>query len=69
MGGAVPFRTDYDCATLWQLAKASVDANRMRRLLALAVIYDGGKRIAPVAHVVAMLDQAGWHTFGKARQA
>ena len=45
MGGAVPLRTDYDGASLRRLAKASEDANQTRRLLALAVIYDGGKRV------------------------
>jgi transposase len=45
MGAAIPLRTDYDGATLRRLAKASEDANQTRRLLALAVIYDGGKRV------------------------
>ena len=44
MGGAIALRTDYDGASLRRLAKASGDANQTRRLLALAVIYDGGKR-------------------------
>jgi hypothetical protein len=44
MGSAIPLRTDYDAATLRRLAKASSDAKQTRRLLALAVIYDGGRR-------------------------
>lgn len=44
MGSAVPLRTDYDGVRLRRLSKASSDANQTRRLLALAVIYDGGKR-------------------------
>jgi len=49
MGGAVRLRTDYDGASLRRLAKASEDANQTRRLLALAVIYDGGKRVDAAA--------------------
>lgn len=45
MGGAIPLRADYDGVALRRLAKASSDANQTRRLLALAVIYDGGKRV------------------------
>ncbi len=44
MGAPIALRADYDGATLRRLAKASDDANQTRRLLALAVIYDGGKR-------------------------
>ena len=44
MGSAISLRSDYDAATLRQLAKASSDANQTRRLLTLAVIYDGGRR-------------------------
>ena len=49
MGAAIPLRTDYDGAALRRLAKASEDANQTRRLLALAVIYDGGKRVDAAA--------------------
>lgn len=49
MGGAIPVRADYDGTTLRRLAKASEDANQTRRLLALAVIYDGGKRVDAAA--------------------
>ena len=44
MGSAVPLRTDYDGETVPRLTRASDDANQTRRLLALAIIYDGGKR-------------------------
>lgn len=44
MGAAIRLRADYDGETLRRLAKASRDAKQTRRLLALAVIYDGGSR-------------------------
>ena len=44
MAAPMPLRDDHDGRTLRQLAKASNDANQTRRLLALAVIYDGGRR-------------------------
>ena len=44
MGAAVPVRADYDAAQLRALAKQSADADQTRRLLALAVIYDGESR-------------------------
>lgn len=44
MGAAVSVRDDYDAARLRELAKRSNDAGQTRRLLALAVIYDGGSR-------------------------
>jgi hypothetical protein len=44
MAAAVGVRGDYDAARLRELAKRSEDANRTRRLLALAAIYDGGSR-------------------------
>jgi transposase len=46
MATAVPIREDYDAARLRELAKHSADAAQTRRLLALAVIYDGGSRSA-----------------------
>lgn len=44
MAAAIPLRADYDAPRLRQLAKHSDDAEQTRRLLALAVIYDGGSR-------------------------
>lgn len=44
MSAAIALREDYDGAALRRLAKASKDANQTRRLLALAVVYDGGRR-------------------------
>ncbi len=44
MGRAVALRGDFDGLALRRLAKASKDAGQSRRLLALGVIYDGGKR-------------------------
>ena len=44
MGRAVALREDFDGQVLRRLAKASKDAGQSRRLLALAEIYDGGKR-------------------------
>ncbi len=44
MGSPISLRDDFDAEVLRGLAKASGDANQTRRLLALAVIYDGGAR-------------------------
>ena len=44
MAAPIALRDDYDGAALRRLAKGSDDANQTRRLLALAVIYDGGTR-------------------------
>ena len=44
MAAPVPLREDHDGPGLRALAKASKDAKQTRRLLALAVIYDGGSR-------------------------
>ena len=46
MASAVVLRDDFDGAGLRRLARLSGDANQVRRLLALAVIYDGGARRA-----------------------
>jgi hypothetical protein len=40
----VALRSDYDAVRLRQLAHRSKDAPQTRRLLALAVIYEGGSR-------------------------
>jgi transposase len=40
----IPLRLDYDAARLRRIARESEDADQVRRLLALAVIYDGGSR-------------------------
>ena len=44
MAAAIELRADYGADDLRRLAKASRDARQTRRLLALAVIYDGGSR-------------------------
>ncbi len=44
MGRAVALREDFNGPALRRLAKASKDAGQSRRLLALAEIYDGGRR-------------------------
>lgn len=44
MGQALALREDFDGSQLRGLARASRDADQTRRLLALAVIYDGGSR-------------------------
>ena len=44
MGRVVALREDFDGPVLRGLAKASKDSNQSRRLLALAEIYDGGRR-------------------------
>lgn len=40
----IPLRPDFDSAAVRRLARASRDAAQTRRLLALAVIYEGGSR-------------------------
>ena len=44
MGSAIPLRPDFDGTGLRRLARVSKDAGQTRRFLALAVIYDGGRR-------------------------
>ena len=44
MGTAIPLRGDFDAAGLRRLGKRGRDGAQNRRLLALAVIYDGGRR-------------------------
>lgn len=46
MAAPVPLRGDYDGPGLRSLTRTSSDTNQTRRLLALALIYDGGKRQA-----------------------
>ena len=40
----IPLRSDYDATVLRRISRESEDADQVRRLLALAVIYDGGSR-------------------------
>ena len=44
MGRAISLREDFDSRHLRRLARQSSNSNQTRRLLALAVIYDGGSR-------------------------
>ncbi len=44
MGAAIPLRGDFDATGLRGLAKRSRDGGQSRRLLALALIYDGHRR-------------------------
>ena len=44
MAAPIALREDYDGPMLRRLAKASRDAKQTRRLLSLALIYDGGRR-------------------------
>jgi transposase len=46
MAVAVPLRSDFDATQLRALAKRSRDPDQIRRLLALAAIYDGASRTA-----------------------
>ncbi len=41
---AIPLRTDYDAAEVRGLARKASDANQVRRLLAIAAVYDGMNR-------------------------
>ena len=45
MGAGISLRRDFDAGTLRDLARRSRDANQTRRLLALAAIYEGNKRL------------------------
>jgi hypothetical protein len=45
----IPLRADYDAAVLRRTAREVEDAGQVRRLLALAVIYDGGSRTQAAA--------------------
>jgi len=44
MGSPIPLRSDYDAGQLRRVARDSKDADQVRRLLALALIYDGGSQ-------------------------
>ena len=44
MGAAIGLREDFDGSALRRLARVTKSANQGRRLLALAQIYDGGRR-------------------------
>ena len=46
MGAAIGMRDDIDGASLRRLARTTKSANQGRRLLALAEIYEGGRRSA-----------------------
>lgn len=50
MGKAIELRGDYDGAALRRLGRQSQDSDQTRRLLALAVIYDGASRSAAAKH-------------------
>jgi hypothetical protein len=45
-GSAIALRRDYESAQLRALARQSEDADQVRWLLALALVYDGGSRSA-----------------------
>ena len=49
MAGAIGLREDFDAAALRSVARRASDAGQVRRLLALAAIYDGGSRSAAAA--------------------
>ena len=44
MTRAVPFRQDFNAAKLRQISKRRSDPRQIRRLLALAAVYDGMSR-------------------------
>lgn len=49
MSAPIALRGDYDAPRLRRLARWNGDAGQVRRLLALALIYDGGSRSAAAA--------------------
>ena len=68
MTGAVPLRDDFVAADLRRLAKSCKDPRQIRRLLALAGVYDGMSR-ADAARIGAMDRQTlrDWvHRFNEA---
>ena len=44
MATPIPLRNDFNATKLRKLARSALDATQARRLLSLAVIYDGGSR-------------------------
>ena len=46
---AIPLRTDYDAADVRGLARKSSDPDQVRRLLAIAAVYDGMRRAEAAA--------------------
>ena len=44
MSAAIALRGDYESTQLRELARQSEDTDQLRRLLALALVYDGGSR-------------------------
>jgi hypothetical protein len=50
MASGVGLRDDFDGGRLRRLARLSGHANQVRRLLALAVIYDGGATAVALIH-------------------
>ena len=50
MGRAIGLRADYDGETLRRLARSSKDNDQARRLLSLALIYDGARRRDAARH-------------------
>jgi histidyl-tRNA synthetase len=50
MASTVALREDFTAARMRALARSSRDANQVRRLLALARIYEGGTRSEAAQH-------------------
>ena len=61
MGRIVALRVDFDGPGLRGLAKSSKDSNQSRRLLALAEIYDGGRRKDAARIGAVGLQVMQWH--------
>ena len=57
-----PLRDDFDASGLRLLARSSKDAGQARRLLALAAVYEGGKRheAAKIGGVTLRSCGTGW---------
>lgn len=49
MAAPIPLRADFDAAALRRLARSAGDPGQVRRLLALAAIYAGERRLAAAA--------------------
>ena len=49
MSAKIPLRTDYDATDARALARKATDPNQVRRLLAIAAVYDGMNRAEAAA--------------------
>ena len=63
MSAAIGLRQDFDAATLRRLATTVKDADQVRRLLALAAVYDGQSR-EEAARIGGSFQRSRWKNCG-----